>query len=194
MLEKSPIETLREFWKAFIDVCTGEDATFATRYNPAARPRTELMLQKDDGIIPKAAGKLGLPTSQEIAYSRYIDFSVAEGDWWAGEKGPLLAVEVENNWKELRGTLRDLLQFQARAKIGVFYHKVPRSARHEVEMSLAHVQECFRRDGFSESADTGYLIIIAPEVCAESQPARLDEANALLTSAATGQAWLEAAH
>src|SRR5699024_10062155 len=96
--------------------------TFEARYN-WARPRTQLMVDGPRSLVRVAVERMCekgvLPLGGEYSKVRYIDFSYSIGDWWKGLKYPLLVGEVENDWKELHGTLRDLLQFQAKAKIGI---------------------------------------------------------------------------
>jgi hypothetical protein len=155
---------LREFWRTFLGVFREEASeTMLNRYH-SNRPRTDLMVQGTGSVIARTVSQLTAGIVGETSTSRYIDFSFSIGDWYRGEKYPELAIEVENDWRELRGTLRDLCQFQAKSKVGVFYSESPAASTQDVIDALKHVADRFRRDGFME-APTPYLVIVAPEKC-----------------------------
>ena len=114
----------------------------------------------------------------------------------ARERQPRLAIEVENDFAELRGTLRDLMQFQARLKVALFYSHDQPGHRPEVEQAVREVSTCFVSQGFMEAEDTQYLVILAPESCSREQTGAADSAcSGLLVGGLASRLrfeWLEA--
>jgi hypothetical protein len=104
-----------------------------------------------------------LGPNHEFSYERYFDIAVFDGKWWEGKRRALLVCEVENDWAELRGTLRDLLNAQSLMKWGVFYHGNLESAKDELVKALAAVRQDFDDAGFLESKTAKYEIIVFPE-------------------------------
>jgi hypothetical protein len=92
-----------------------------------------------------------------------MDLLYFTGNWWDGERQALLAVEVENNWKEIRGTLRDLLQFQAAVKVAVFYSADIERAKRDIVEAATSVRDSFLSAGYTEAPSTAYLVIIGPD-------------------------------
>jgi len=117
----------------------------------------------DGGLVAKAA-KVAFPHPfDEIAFERYIDVGLLSGNWWTGERRWELVVEVENDWGELLGTLRDLLNLQARYKWAVFYQRDPPAETAALAEAVQKVRELFNRDGFVESPNTAYEILVLPD-------------------------------
>ncbi|MDX1945257.1 MAG: hypothetical protein SFU86_07610, partial [Pirellulaceae bacterium] len=124
------------------------------------RPRTDLMVKGlaaspfcDHGLLGQVAAKeLGLNCSDSaiFSYERYFDIAYFAGNWWEGTQRNLLVAEVENNWAELRGTIRDLLYAQSRLKWGVFYQANLEAAREEISIALRIVRADFDKAGFAE--------------------------------------------
>jgi hypothetical protein len=168
-------------WAALIQALNGKQPpNFEALYNNDPhfkrhrnlRPRTDVMLRRSDSVLKSVLGRLKkdghLPSDGQISAERYIDMSYSTGYWWTGNKQRLLAVEVENSWAELRGTLRDLLQFQAKTKMAVFYATPPEDREGELLEAAICVAKSFATDGFVEAAGTPYLVVIAPDSCSSS--------------------------
>ena len=134
------------------------------------RPRTDLMVKglrgsrfEVHGLVAQAAGVLEPKPDREIGYERYTDISISYGNWWKGEKYVELAVEVENCWGELAGTLKDLLWFQATRKWAVFYSSNLQAAGTELSDTIDRVRTSFETQGSQENADTQYEIAVFPD-------------------------------
>jgi len=145
-------------------------------------PRTDLMLKNsialnkyhEHGFIPNAAYSAlhsqygGLITREwffsEISYDRYIDIGVItrRSDWWQGQAAWELIIEIENNFNELYGTIRDLLNIQAKRKWGIFYHDNPSSIAEDLKDCIEKVFDSFHQAQFVEHKSTLYEIIILP--------------------------------
>ena len=169
------------FWSTFVDVMNEHSTdVYRLRYNndPSqklyrnTRPRSTHMVGGDESMVGKVIARLcqseALPSQGERGFTRYIDAAYYSGEWVRGKKGAHLAVEVENEFAELSGTLRDLFQFQAQLKVGIFYADRPSEVEGQVRAALADVAASFQVDGFSESSTTEYLVVIAPEQCPET--------------------------
>ncbi|MGH7136984.1 MAG: hypothetical protein ACREHD_14685 [Pirellulales bacterium] len=97
----------------------------------------------------------------EFGLSRYTDIYIFSQDVWrTGNRFAQLAVEVESEWGELRGTLRDLLNFQAEQKWGVFYHDNLNRASGELHAACEAAWESFESQGFHESPNTRYEVVV----------------------------------
>ncbi|MBM4039948.1 MAG: hypothetical protein FJ290_15705 [Planctomycetes bacterium] len=177
-----------DFWQVLLEVMRNPGiANFGEYYNNAlsrcqarnTRPRTHVMLNDDKSVLKCVLDELKkaglLPDGGAMSTHRYADLSYSVGNWWNGEQSYLLVVEVENDWRELYGTLRDVIRFQARMKVAVFYHSQEnRNHEQEVESALHKVARSFGDQGFSEANDTGYLVVVAPDRYPQgSDPARL---------------------
>ena len=115
-----------------IDLITRAFCNHDTLYRSRnRRPRTDLMVKglqgspfSSRGLVAHAAFnemevlKANKPETdlliEELSYERYSDIACYVAPWWTGERWCELLVEVENNWKELKGTVRDVLSSQAR--------------------------------------------------------------------------------
>jgi len=176
--EHPPGELRDAFWQAFnlslATLAAADYDQFRSRYNNQApyrtrnsRPWTDLVTRHSDSVLGHALERLTkdgyLPANGERSSERFMDLLYFTGNWWAGTRQALLAVEVENDWKELRGTLRDLLQFQARTKVAVFYYLASERIQTEVVEAMKSVAASFLNAGYAEAASTAYLLIIAPD-------------------------------
>ena len=141
------------------------------RRTPRSKPRTDLMVKgfqgiegyADGGFVVRAAQQIHGFEWENVRFTRYIDISVLSGDWWSGELVYEWIAEIENDWKELCGTISDLLRTQAKRKLGVFYREKPGDSEDEVCDSISDVFRVFREHGFSESPDTAYDILVLPD-------------------------------
>lgn len=169
-----------DFWQVFVEVMRNPHIPdFGDYYNNMPtkkrsrniRPRTDVMLKNANNVMMSVIRILKergfLEKVGETSTERYIDVSYATGDWWKGEKYYQLAVEVENDLRELRGTILDLIRFQARMKVAVFYSQEHVDQRRQIEDKLQEVAHNFTNQGFREATDTGYLIVVAPDRFAE---------------------------
>lgn len=183
----TPAELRDAFWRAFVrslSALTEPDyEAFRLRYNNQVpyrvrncRPRTDLMTKGKDAVLSRTIAELikdgYLPGDGARSPERFMDLLYFAGNWWAGTRHALLAIEVENNWGELRGTFRDLLQFQAAAKIAVFYYADAASAKAQVLSAVREVTESFLSTGFEEAASTAYLIVVAPNEWPQRESAK----------------------
>lgn len=153
----------------------------ALRRHKNSRPRTELMvkglvldqngqpasgfLQK--GLIARAATIAASAESNEPpTFSRYTDIAISSGNWWKGERFKVLAVEVENAWSEIAGTIKDLLLIQARKKWAVFYGDVSDSnyprAEKALKDAISSAWKSFKSNEFQENPNTCYEIVVLP--------------------------------
>jgi hypothetical protein len=116
------------------------------------------------GIVPQAIKKSWPDevTDSSLSFDRYMDVVAFVGNWWEGESVALLAVEIENNINEFAGTVSDLLRYQARHKVAVLYDAAARSKKTEFQDKALCVFDRFNRQGFSEAADTEYLLAFGP--------------------------------
>ena len=146
------------------------------------RPRTDLMVKgldghdryENNGLVAYAAFH-ALRTKQDsgisdfdsfvqgLSYERYIDIGVRLGDWWQGTAYWELIVEIENNWKELKGTLNDLFQCQSKLKWLILFSESPNSIEDELIISINNVYSFFLNNGFEENPMTKYEILVLPE-------------------------------
>jgi hypothetical protein len=129
------------------------------------KPRTDMMLGCSAngrvGIVPEAIRQF-LGQQVQPSYERYLDCIVYEGCWGKGECLTRLIVEVENETREFEGTLSDLLRYQARQKIGIFYDDDARSDQTHWEKRMRSAFDIFVNAGFRESGSTEYLIVFGP--------------------------------
>lgn len=162
------------------------DQNFVSRYNNDrdqyrsrnCRPRTDVMLKDKNSVLDMTMHNLrkrGGIGEGGIGKDRYMDFLFAMGDWWTGCKKYYLAVEVENNWPELRGTLLDLFRFQAMMKMAIFYSSDKNSII-ELNRAATEAANNFSIQGFQESNQTNYLLVILPD--RNTTPTK-DEAQAI---------------
>lgn len=146
---------------------------FAAKYNNTSpyrsrncRPRTDAMLKDSDSVLVETLQRIkvraGIGDEGELSRDRYVDLSFATGDWWIGAKRYHLAIEVENNWRELHGTLLDLYRFQARTKVAIFYNSADEAMTWLID-AAAEVARSFREQGLQESGETSYLLVLLPE-------------------------------
>jgi hypothetical protein len=122
------------------------------------------LYESDYGLIAKAALKEFdlLISDPSINFEHYIDITISSGEWYEGKKFCKLAVEVENSWDELKGTMKDLLLFQAKMKWGVFYNENIYKAEHELLEAINIVWKSFE-EHFQENTETQYELLILPE-------------------------------
>lgn len=130
-------------------------------------PRTDLILgtsgNRKSGIVSVAADTfLSQKGVREVSYDRYMDFAAFGGNWFAGTRIPLLAGEIENNIAEFKGTISDLIRYQARAKFAIFYDSSAPSRQEQIRKEIHEVFDCFRIEGFMEASTTEYLIVFGP--------------------------------
>jgi hypothetical protein len=178
--------TPEQFWDTFVKVMQEPGiSNFAAYYNNEqskyrarnVRPRTDVMLKFKNSVLKTVLkhlkGRGFLPPGGATSTDRYIDLSYAVGDWWKAEKDFLVAVEVENSWTELRGTMLDLVRFQAKLKVAVFYASAPRQKKDEVRDALDSVISNFHKQGFEESSETSYLVVVAPDTYGSTKDAEV---------------------
>jgi len=135
------------------------------------KPRTDLMIGglrfghdgaetvfTHQGLMARAAAN-GKTNAEEVGAA---DITIWADDWWQGKRYCRRLVEVENNWDELRGTLRDLFNHQAKQKWGIFYHNDFKSAIKEIFVAIKEVHNAFDESGFVESPSTHYEILLLP--------------------------------
>lgn len=143
------------------------------------RPRTELMVKGIPGSVFTDRGMIAQVAWIEVSelknldgtkalfegpnFDRYHDIACYIGQWWTGERWSELIVEVENDWSELRGTLRDILSSQARRKWAVFYHSNLPAAAAELSNAVTEVWGHFRAQGFCENENTRYEVLVLPD-------------------------------
>lgn len=120
-----------------------------------------------DGLVRIACklsvehGGAGSGKAFDFPSERYVDLGVRSNaaGWWEGRCGWLLAAEVENNQKELHGTLRDLVNIQARVKWAIFYAPIPEE---NARAALLGALRQARADGQIENGDTRYEVAVLP--------------------------------
>jgi hypothetical protein len=165
------MDDLRGFFDDLILELEGRvkaDPNFVVDFNKLSS-RTRLMLgtKAGRGGLMKAAiiaflkrkGKV----AEEWSYHRYMYIIASEGDWWLGEKIALVIAEVENRIKEFRGTVSDLVRFQAHQKIAVFYEaNLTAEKLQSYETQVREVLGYQFGKGFFEAEDTEYLIVFGP--------------------------------
>lgn len=171
---------LRDFFSVLLDTLQKREkgsADFHNRFNNSKEykrartcsARTDLMLGKSDdrekGIVRTAFHHFNSSdlTGFELSFERYVDFIASQGDWWTGKKVALMTCEVESDLAEFKGTLSDLIRYQARQKVAVFYDNGIQSRREQMEGDVRDVFDHFKRQGFSEADDTEYLVVFGPE-------------------------------
>ena len=118
------------------------------------RPRTDLMVKglrntpfEEEGLIAHVARRVA-DCPGEVSFERYVDVGLMSGEWWRGTARWELIAEVENNWAELRGTLSDLLNTQAKRKWAVFYSDDVEGVAEEVAAAVRDVRGAFANAGF----------------------------------------------
>jgi len=133
------------------------------------RPRTALMVKglkttpfQEVGLVAKAAALATDRPENKLHFERHMDIKINCGQWWKGQYFCLLAAEVENNWNELRGTICDLCHCQSRHKWGVFYHPSLDAAEKELIEATIETRKYFRKEGFQESNETSYELVVLP--------------------------------
>ena len=99
----------------------------------------------------------------DYVFERYIDIAIYTGKWWEGQRFTDLAVEVENNWAEIKGTMKDLLLFQAKRKWALFYQKDLDKGATDLSEAITVASSTFDRQGLSESPETKYEVLVLPE-------------------------------
>jgi hypothetical protein len=148
-----------------------DDGRIIAAYNAptSVRPRTALMVKglpdspfETEGLIAMAARKAVKNKGQRYS-DRYVDIGFGSGNWWRGESRWMLIVEIENDWRELMGTLADLQNNQSPDKWGVFYREDPKGASNELLAAVRGVRKSFERSGFLESPKTRYEVVVLPE-------------------------------
>lgn len=144
-------------------------------------PRTDLMVKgleahnryKNNGLIAYVAFHVlkergfnapdFVSFEGKLRYERYVDIGVLCGDWWQGESYWELIVEIENNWKELKGTLNDLFHCQSKLKWLILFSESPNSIKDELISSINNGYSYFLNNGFEENPMTKYEILVLPE-------------------------------
>ena len=125
------------------------------------------------GFIPRAMlhvmPELAANTT-EWTWARYVDIGCQGEGWREGRTFWKWIVEVENNWKELHGTLLDLSRIQACRKLGVFYRPEPGDVLGPVRDAVVQVFEAFGKNGFAEATGTRYEVVVLPEVLSADDP------------------------
>ena len=139
------------------------------------------------GLVPQAALRAFPPDADdESSFERYTDFAIYAREWYSGKRFCKLAVEVENSWNELKGTIKDLLSFQAQNKWAVFYHDLDGNKIENVKTELVDAIRtawtALAQDGFCESRETKYEIIVLPEKISESSLKQLRVVEAVFSS------------
>lgn len=142
-----------------------------------ARPRTDLMVKgcepidnyREAGFLPHAM-EAAWPDiqpdparSRERLFSRYVDIGYLAGEWWEGKRYWQWIAEVENSWKERKGTIRDLLLTQAKRKLAVLYPPGPDLDTTGIREEIRAIVTEFAGLGFSESRDAQYEILLVPD-------------------------------
>ena len=159
------------------------------RAKNCCRPRTDLMTRglrhsTNEKPINDYAEKCFIPHAMieaqpelssgiEWLFSRYVDIGCQGCDtWFQGKAFWEWIVEVENDWKELKGTLADLLRTQAKRKLGIFYHPEleNRNVKKELKKAVENVFDAFTGECFAESGNTFYEIIVLPEELSSENP------------------------
>lgn len=174
---------LRNFFKLFTEALRDAekaDSKIRAQFNNSPElkrakncsPRTDLMLgtgNDRNGILARVLQSfLGLEKQDpflELSYDRYLDFVAYKGNWFDGGRIALVTVEVENNLVEFKGTLSDLVRYQAHQKLGVFYDKEMAShvRRNRIEGDILDVFNRFQGRGFVEAENTEYMLMFGPE-------------------------------
>jgi hypothetical protein len=98
----------------------------------------------------------------EVHFGRYIDILYQKGAWYNGDATWEWIGEVENDMAEFRGTISDLLRFQARRKLGVFYYHKQLEAENRAA-DIRAVFGYFEAGRFCEDPRTRYEILVLPE-------------------------------
>jgi len=138
------------------------------------RPRTDLMVKgvreitdyDERGFIPHAMEYADESLAEHPEDDKwphcdgYVDVVYGKGGWFAGKTCWGWIAEVENEFEEFKGTISDLLRFQAKRKLGVFYHQNLDDAEKVGKFQVAF--QAFVDAGFCESPDTRYEILILP--------------------------------
>jgi hypothetical protein len=140
-----------------------DSASFRSKFK-GCRSWTSLMLGSADtreaGLVRQALKDV-LPLDPQFSHERYIDLAVFSGNWWGGRQIASIIMEHENNTLEFKGTISDLLRYQALQKIAIFYEDAG-SRKKELENWVQDVFNHFQQQGFSESLNTEYLIVFGP--------------------------------
>jgi hypothetical protein len=158
---------LTVFYNQMLDNLTASEQRDRPRYRQhfeKCRSWTNLMLgnagDRASGIVRQTLREC-FQAGVEFSHERYADLAAFSGDWWAGRCLALLVVEHENNISEFRGTISDLLRYQARQKVAVFYEDAA-SKQADLQAQVREVFDYFDQEGFSELGDTEYLIVFGP--------------------------------
>lgn len=91
-----------------------------------------------------------------------MDFAAFAGDWWAGTRRAIVVGEIENNIAEFKGTISDLIRYQAQSKFAIFYDSSAASREEQIRKEIHKVFDSFRNQGLIEAGNAEYLIIFGP--------------------------------
>jgi hypothetical protein len=192
---------LKKFFNAFINVLENkhkDEKEFVDRFNnnPAMKssrnrlPRTDLILgdgnTRRSGVIYTALREYLGDKFTEPGFERYIDVIVSDGNWWTGEQIHRIAIEVENNIDEFKGTLSDLLKHQALQKVGIFYQRgLP--DRKKYNKDIVNMFLYFYKCQFRECDETEYLIILGPDEIDKNSIGTWSSCHMTFTTAVKGR-------
>lgn len=180
---------LQELFRFFIRELTTErdrpDSEFVSRFNNEPRhkkgkfkPRTNLMRgtldDLSDGVLSRALHCLFEHTPHKICKEErcydLIVFDAVNPDtgkhdpnkWYSGKRIPLLVAEIEENLLEFKGTLSDLIAYQAPQKLALLYEYLGPGNLRRREQEIKDVVGYWQGRGLSESQTTECLVVLGP--------------------------------
>ena len=170
---------LSEFYSSFLNTAREQESNdseaFRYQFNNAleyrtarnCRPRTTLMLgsggKRRLGLVPQAIMSSWPDIDDSLlSYDRYMDVVAFDGEWWEGKCVARLVVEIENDMREFKGTVSDLLRYQALLKVAVFFDSEAVLKKKQLQDQTMAVFNHFDQHGFCEAADTEYLLVFGP--------------------------------
>jgi hypothetical protein len=142
--------------------------------NPSQAVKTRWMVGAPDheGVVKATIRALLSPKElldgKDWSFRTPRDIIAFEGKWKSGEQVALVIAEVENVIGEFKGTVSDLVSYQAPLKVAVFYQDSLTPEKLQTrETEIRGVLSYQFGKGFREARDTEYLIVFGPATVSE---------------------------